>query len=349
MSLYLDVEYAQRLCSGYRNFKKEGPYNFKFSCPICGDSDKNKQKARGNLWKPTKMDGLQFHCYNCGFSAKFSYFLKTQDINLYKQYRLDKFKNDGNEVNPLVKKEKPKKLKTKKPEKVEKRLLDKMLDNIASLPDDHMAVKFVAGRKIPKAFWEVIYYIPEIKDIAQLKQKYKEKLENCKEPRLIIPFYSRQGKLVGVTCRDLSGNDALQKYLTIKVDEDALQCFGLDTVDISKDIFVVEGPIDSMFLENGVGNNGSDLLKIAKVLPFSKVILVPDNQPRNREICKQILSFIKAGYRVCLWPESMKEKDINDMYLSGMSRKKIMKMIRDNTFQGMKAEMRFSTWKKVKL
>ena len=55
---------------------------------------------------------------------------------------------------------------------------------------------------------------------------------------------------------------------------------GLDRIDMSKQIYAVEGPLDSLFLDNCIAVGGSDLNKLE-----SDVIIIFDNEPRNKEIC----------------------------------------------------------------
>ena len=75
------------------------------------------------------------------------------------------------------------------------------------------------------------------------------------------------------------------------------------------------------------------------------VVLIPDNEPRYREIVRRIEKFIEDEYSVCLFPENIKQKDINDMVLSGVNN--IQKIIDDNTFTGLEAKVRFRDWRKI--
>ena len=72
-----------------------------------------------------------------------------------------------------------------------------------------------------------------------------------------------------------------------------------------------------------------------------------DNEPRNRELLKQIEKVIKKGRKVVIWPDSMKHKDINDMIMAGYTKKQIQEIIDDNTFSGVAAQLRFAEWKKI--
>jgi len=71
-----------------------------------------------------------------------------------------------------------------------------------------------------------------------------------------------------------------------------------------------------------------------------------DNEPRNKEIVSLMEKQIDLGNKICLWPETIKEKDINDMILSGIDRLEIEAIIHNNTFSGLEAKMKFTTWKK---
>jgi hypothetical protein len=72
-----------------------------------------------------------------------------------------------------------------------------------------------------------------------------------------------------------------------------------------------------------------------------------DNEPRSKEIVKLLAKNIDLGYNVCLWPDTVQEKDINEMVLSGKSIESIVDTINTNTFQGMEAKLRFISWRKV--
>ena len=75
--------------------------------------------------------------------------------------------------------------------------------------------------------------------------------------------------------------------------------------------------------------------------------IIFDNEPRNRELLKQIEKSIQKGYKVALWPDSIKHKDINDMIMAGYTKKQIQEIIDDNTFTGVAAQLRFAEWKKI--
>ena len=50
--------------------------------------------------------------------------------------------------------------------------------------------------------------------------------------------------------------DESLRYILVKIEEDSPTVFGLDSVDLEKEVFVVEGPIDSLFLPNSIACAG---------------------------------------------------------------------------------------------
>ena len=55
---------------------------------------------------------------------------------------------------------------------------------------------------------------------------------------------------------------------------------------------------------------------------------------------------IDLDYKVVLWPDNVQEKDINDMILAGRTKEEVTEIINNNTYQGLKAKIKFSLWSK---
>ena len=55
---------------------------------------------------------------------------------------------------------------------------------------------------------------------------------------------------------------------------------------------------------------------------------------------------IDSGQKICIWPENMKGKDINEMILNGYNPEKIVDIINSNTFTGIAAKVSLTNWKK---
>jgi hypothetical protein len=72
-----------------------------------------------------------------------------------------------------------------------------------------------------------------------------------------------------------------------------------------------------------------------------------DNERRNKQIIEHIEKCIDLGYNICLWPDNVEHKDINDMVLAGMSEVEIKGIIDSNTYHGLQAKMKLVSWRRV--
>ena len=138
------------------------------------------------------------------------------------------------------------------------------------------------------------------------------------------------------------------KYITVKYDKSIDRLwYGLWRVNPNKRVYVVEGPLDSLFLENATAMVGAGALKeIPERFEDTAMTYILDNEPRNRQICAYIEKLIELGREVCIWPDHIIEKDINDMAYR-MSTREIQKVIDNNTFSGLEATLRFRDWRRV--
>ena len=138
----------------------------------------------------------------------------------------------------------------------------------------------------------------------------------------------------------------MPKYVTIKLNDKKEKIYGLDRMDHNKRIYVTEGPIDSMFIPNAIAVAGAGFdTKFIDAIKDSATLIM-DNEPRSKEITKFIEKLIDNNYTVCLWPDTIQEKDINEMVLAGKSIDSIMDTINTNTFQGIEAKLQFTQWRK---
>ena len=133
------------------------------------------------------------------------------------------------------------------------------------------------------------------------------------------------------------------KYYSIKMQENA-GFFGLNRLDYSKQVYVVEGQIDSLFLPNCVAVGTSALWKYGVT---GDEIYIPDVDVRNVQIMKIVWTMIKSNLRVCLLPPG--QKDLNLMILAGMSQDDLIQLVNSHTYQGPAAQFMFSRWSKIKV
>ena len=336
--LHLDLKYIMMISHRFDRFKRKDDYLFNFRCPICGDSSKKKNKARGYIYR--KKNDMFYKCHNCDAGKTFGGLLKITDPLLHKQYILERY-SEGVAA-PRANKDPEFEFKT--PEfGAPDRLIDKLMDRVDTLDATHIAVEYCTQRQIPKEQWHRLYHIENIKDICQLNPKYKDRIKSD-ESRLAIPFFNEEGILTAVTLRSY-GTSPL-RYILVKINEDSPTVFGLDCISKTKPVKIVEGPLDSLFLDNCIACAGTSFNKIETLdLPEDSIIIV-DNQPKNKEVCNIINRYIKAGRRVVIWPDNILEKDINEMVLAGVQPVNMEDIISNNVFQNLEAELKFINWRK---
>jgi transcription elongation factor Elf1 len=327
---FVDVKFIGLVSPRLQKFKRVKADLYNFRCPICGDSHKSKVKARGYLY--SVKNNTNYKCHNCGSSLSFNNFLKMIDLEIHKQYVLEKFKEGHTGKNFVVEQpkfdfKKPVFLKKEKPEEL----------NIPKASSNSTAKIYLERRKLNS---DKFYYVDKFKEWSNsLKHTFDKKSLEYDEPRIIIPIHY-QNKFVGFQGRALGSNKV--KYITIMIDDDAPKIYGLDNIKKDETIYVTEGPFDSTFISNAIALCGADgdLSKWG----INNPVWIYDNEPRNSEIVSRISRTIDKGERVVIWPSTIKDKDINDMVLSGHN---VQKMVELNTYSGLQAKLKFTNWKKI--
>ena len=320
----IDSKYIGLVSSRLQKFKRVKADLYNFRCPICGDSQKHKNKARGYFYQ-VKVN-TNYKCHNCGASLSFNNFLKKLDPVLHKQYTMEKFKEGHTGKNFVV--EEPV-FEFKKP--VFKKKLD--LPRASEVP---VAKEYLEKRKIdPTQF----YFTNKFKQWVNTQKKTFDSTVKD-ESRIIIPMYDTERNLIGFQGRSLGPNSV--KYITVMLNEEAPKVYGMDRIDTEKSVYVVEGPFDSTFVNNSIALCGSD--GDLEYLKTYDLIYAYDNEPRNKEIVGRVERCIRDNKRVVIWPRNIVEKDINDMALAGHD---IMGILNYNTYSGLEAQIQFNNWKKV--
>ena len=284
----VDSKFITLVSSRLQKFKRVKADLYNFRCPICGDSQKHKNKARGYFYQ-VKVN-TNYKCHNCGVSLSLNNFLKQIDPVLHKQYTMEKFKNGHTGKNFVV--DEPK-LDFKKP--VFKKKLD--LPRASEVP---VAKEYLRKRKLdPTKF----YFAHKFKEWTN-KQKPTFDTIHRDESRIIIPLYDTNHNLMGFQGRSLGPNSV--KYITVMLTDDSPKIYGLDKIDETKPIYIIEGPFDSTLVENSVAMCGSDI--DIRTFGWSDYIWVYDNEPRNREIVNRISKTIDRGDKVIIWPNEITQK-----------------------------------------
>lgn len=163
------------------------------------------------------------------------------------------------------------------------------------------AIDYCKSRKIPEEIWRKFYIAED--------GKYKG--------RVIIPFYNANDRISYFQGRSLTG--AEPKYMNRCSTSTVL--YNYDFLDKEKPVCVLEGPIDSMFIENATATCGAgSSAKLDQALNSLKhVYYIMDNDAAGN---KKAGKLVKDKKNVFVWrkfiidnglPENI--KDINDVYL----------------------------------
>ena len=320
----IDDYYINLLSSRLEKFKKIKPGLYNCRCNICGDSQKNKTKARGYFYE--KKNNTNYKCHNCGINVSFNNYLKQVDPSLHEEYSLEKYKRGltgKNFVTTAPKFENPKPV-------FRARL------NLPRASEEEISRTYLESRNIDATKF---YYAKEFKKwVNTLKPTFNKRALFYEEERLIIPLYY-QKELIGFQGRTL-GKSTI-KYITIMLDENAPKVYNYDSIDNTQPVYILEGPFDSYFIANSIAMCGADV-DLAK-LNIKQPIYIYDNEPRNKEIVDRMERTIAQNLPLVIWPQNVKQKDVNLMVLSGLD---VNQIIKQNIYTGLLANLNFNEWKK---
>lgn len=340
MPIHTDIKYINMLSPRLDRFKwKRDSRLAACRCPVCGDSRKNANVCRFYFYE--RKGSFSVKCHNCGYGASLSWFLKERDPDLHRQYAFETLgERDGTRAS----------VRAPERESAPPREADvgplSLLPRLDSLPSDHPAVAWATGRRIPRL--DRLYYA---EDYGAWAVNIDPEMRGGKDPRIVIPIIDHAGRLVGAQGRVISTSRSASqiRYLTVKADPDADKAwYGMDVVNPQKAVVVVEGPIDSLFLDNGVAMVGlSNALPPPPQLSSSQMVYALDNEPRNAQVVEAMGRIADAGHAVCVWSDRVTGyKDINDMILSGMQKPTIMSEIQRNSHRGIAAHVAIRRWAK---
>lgn len=341
--IHIDTKYVRLISSRLRNFKQKKDGLFNFSCPFCGDSKKNLTKARGYAF--SKGNDMLYRCHNCGVSTTVGNLVKQVDPTLHKEYVLENYSsgrtNNAQVANTVLQVTAP------KFGKVKKQRVFEHAEWCDKLPAGHFCIDYLDRRQIPKDKYNLLLFTSKYKDFVDAVYPQHGK-ELANDARLVIPFYDDNDELIAVSGRALETADKTLRYVTVRTNDSQKKLiYGTDRLDKEKNILLVEGPIDSLFLNNCLASGDANLGLTAKEFGLENISLVFDNEPRNKEVVKLVFTAIKANHNVVIWPNTVVGKDINEMVVNGISPDEISEIISSNTFQGLRAQLKFNEWKKV--
>lgn len=341
---WLSEKYCNLLSSRVRNFKHISD-TYAFSCDICGDSKKHKRKARANIY--SHEGETRFHCYNCQTSQKFYNYLKGQHPDLFREYNLERMQELRKERE--APEQQVKEIIKKNSQAIRDRHSRDLapIEGLARHDEKPELMEFLVSRQIPKEHHSRFFWAEQFGNWVNKAidpERFTRDIPSTRLPRIVIPYWNENGDIHCIAGRSLE-KDAVTRYLTIKPrwSEDQRRIYGLDLCDPRKTVYALEGQIDALFIPNAIAFSGGDHTSLKGFLTPNTVIIY-DNEPKSSHTQKKVLKAIYDGLKVVIWPKDLRQKDINDMILSGLSQKKVMKIIQDHTFAGPAAIATFRRW-----
>jgi hypothetical protein len=266
----------------------EKPTYYNFRCDICGDSKKSKSKKRGYILKNRKP--WQYFCHNCGYKKPVIFWMKENYPYHYRDYCSEiltekKHINKPNVkiANPTLRKPNTEKKETKHFKNIKKGIT----------PIFAKAINFCTERKIPENIWKTWFVAND--------GMYKN--------RLIIPFFDNNGKVFYYQGRALF-EYMIPKYLSRK-GSDLNNIYNYYSVDVNKPVIVVEGCIDSLFIENSVAVTG---VKMDNPLldKFNEKWYMIDYDRDTDETKEKTIKYLREGRMVFCWKKFIDKYKLPD-------------------------------------
>jgi hypothetical protein len=345
MSLWRDEKFLRLLAPTLQRFTQKSAHTFNFRCPLCGDSQTNKAKARGYIFPVG--DVLLYKCHNCSVSLPFSALLRGQSRHLYDEYIFERLKEDGERPKA------PPEAAPKPPESPPVHFLaqDSPVYPLSILnhayPSLHVVLVFARDtRKLPDSAFDRLFATDKAKTwLTTLVGEEKASKVSDDLPYLVQPLRLPDGVWYGAQLRLVNRKE----FLTFRWSHEPLKVFGLDAWTPRKLTYITEGPIDALFVPNALSTCGSDLLSGIRHLedaeimkPSNRRVYVWDNEPRNKEIVRHLRTAIKLNENVVIWPRRF-PKDINDMVRADID---VDDVLPKRTFFGLNAELEMAAWMK---
>ena len=320
-----------------------GNQSYRFRCNICGDSKKSMSKSRGFFIYSKQHQKYFFKCHNCGISLSLVTYAKEYFPEEYKHYKIKTF-IEKEPRHDFSLSDKTKEVLTN---------LDATTgsEHLLPLKSSDKAVAYVKSRQIPESSWYRLYYTPNIGKLVH-DVDHHGKYENHSLPedeRLVIVIRDKDGNIKGIQGRSLPDNPTKLRYATYMFSDDN-KIFGLDVIDWSRPVIVLEGAIDSLFLDNAIALNGgsSSVLKSFTQQQKENLIIALDNEPRHKDTVKRFEVEIDNGFRVVDWSKlNSSAKDINDMVLYGLKSDFIEEYILTHNASSARAKLNLLKWKKI--
>lgn len=300
MSLkFIQEEYIRQLpLDGY---KKVSSNKVNCRCPICGDSKTNKRKKRGWFLWNKRFDTYVYSCFNCGISTNFQNICKTFSPSLYEQYKIKEREENFNSYVTASKEE----------SKEAQEEIDDDVIGLSVLPhgstkcsDVPECLEYLMNRKVPQMFIK--------------KWKYHKSFG------LIVPFELDTDDIYGWQSRKLK-----EKIFHTELPEENYKIWNWFSVDKTKPLFLCESIIDATMLYRigyqSIAILGSDIESSALEEISEPIFVFDHDETGYKKMIKYSKVYSKAKF--LQFDKRIKQKDLNEIIVSGVSDEKFKKFI----------------------
>lgn len=284
--------------AGGPKFRKfDGNYNA--SCPICREGKSWLKKKRLYFYPTTS----SFYCFNCNKSWNaLNWIISVSGLSKEEIFSEIDMGNITHEIS----------LDTKTTKTFHR--------ETPTLPHDSINIEDTQQQifyGVNPNFQNIIEYANSRRlftAVNRCNKYYASLTDNFHKNRLCIPYLDRDKKIIFYQTRRVIEDDS-PRYLN-KVGFDK-SIFGIDRVnpDIPY-IFIFEGPLDAMFVKNGVGIAGlvsTDLQnKQLREFPFYEKIWILDNPHKDETAKQKIVELLNRKEKVFKWPLNLPFKDFNE-------------------------------------
>lgn len=343
MDPVIAYKYIMMLSPHLKGFVQVGNNLWKFRCPLCGDSEKNTNKKRGYIYE--KEGTYRFHCHNCGQDKKFSGLLYELDSELYDEYRKE---NLGSSIKQYKHFDELTEAECKQSRQFPKNIEShKYLIPIAETELNNKGRLYLLERGVPESSFNRVYWTEEYDKL--IDESFGEKYEKVKKPSvgLVFPLFAKIDDVysrIGYQYRTIDKECPKQKRFMTCATEGLQGLYGIEHIDFSKQIFVVEGPIDSLFLPNCIAVLTSSVWRAG----IPDAVYINDCEPRNKSVSEQVHKCINLNYKTVMLPSEYTSLDINDIALKyHLNTEQLVSLFRENIYQGLLAKVKYSNWNKI--
>ena len=314
---------------------------FAFSCPFCGDSLHNNRKKRGNLY----FNSMQYHCYNCGEHYGVVSLLKlfNQELSLDETIAVREIQQNAKHFEKRNSTTQSSLVYSVIDElAVPKKIFFERMKVVSPYKNDECS-EYLNNRKIDIKKWNHFAYKPESDELFILNLTPSDRVigyqvrqlnKNSTKPRYLTRNITWMYKDVfGMTSSDIIEKLFCRKELGEKYiyEEDGIEnvvaniekisgIFNIMNINMNQTITIVEGPIDSLAIDNCVALQGAkkmnDYFDSAENIRY----LFDKDKAGKEETIKKL----KKHKKVFLWELYIKKanikgkvKDVNDLQRNG--------------------------------